>query len=221
MADALGVQHHQPSPRFLRVRLQAIRDRERPHGLPLPHHRTNGSRIRRFGRLSQSAQQTARASQPERLLEPRQRRLHPSHQACAPWTRRMRCRRSLASNFSSLSTPFGEPFGPSASQPRSPTMPSADLCLAVSANCSALSQFLSHARSQGTRQISQGKTQNVPRVDAEFIKHAPKEGWRTSRSRARSSRTCHTSDPVRVPRPAPLDWASFRPHLAMTPLPFS
>ena len=153
----------------------AIRDRERPHGLPLPHHRTNGSRIRRFGRLGQSAQQTARASQPERLLEPRQRRLHPSHQACAPWTRRMRCRRSLASNFSSLSTPFGEPFGPSASQPRSPTMPSADFCLAVSANCSALSQFLSHARSQGTRQISQGKTQNVPRVDAEFIKHAPRK----------------------------------------------
>jgi hypothetical protein len=56
-----------------------------------------------------------------------------------------------------------------------PTMPSADFCLALSANCSALSQFLSLARSQGTRQISQGKTQNVPRVDAEFIKHAPRD----------------------------------------------
>jgi len=54
-------------------------------------------------------------------------------------------------------------------------MPSADFCLAVSADRSALSQFLSHARSQGTRQISQGKTQNVPRVDAEFIKHVPRE----------------------------------------------
>ena len=28
------------------------RDRRKPHGLPLPHHRTYGSRIRRFGRLS-------------------------------------------------------------------------------------------------------------------------------------------------------------------------
>jgi hypothetical protein len=31
----------------------SIRDREGPHGLPLPHHRTYGSRIRRFGGLSQ------------------------------------------------------------------------------------------------------------------------------------------------------------------------
>src|SRR3989337_2005970 len=71
-------------------------------------------------------------------------------------------------------SPLGEPFGPSANW-RSPNTPSADFCLAVSANCSALSQFLSHARSQGTRQISRGKTQNVPRVDAGFIKHAPRE----------------------------------------------
>jgi len=28
------------------------RDREKPHGLPLPHHRAYGSRTRRFGRLS-------------------------------------------------------------------------------------------------------------------------------------------------------------------------
>jgi hypothetical protein len=31
-----------------------IWDREKPCGSPLPHHRTNGSRIRRFGRLSQT-----------------------------------------------------------------------------------------------------------------------------------------------------------------------
>ena len=31
------------------------RDREKPHGFPLPRHRTYGSRIRRFGRLSRSA----------------------------------------------------------------------------------------------------------------------------------------------------------------------
>jgi len=33
--------------------------------------------------------------------------------------------------------------------------------------------------------------------------------------------TCHTSYPVPVRRPTLLDWASFRPHLTMTPLPFS
>jgi hypothetical protein len=45
-------------------------------------------------------------------------------------------------------------------------------------------------------------------------------GWRTSRSRARSSRRSHTSYPVRVPRPAPSFHASFRPHLTVTPVRF-
>ena len=67
------------------------------------------------------------------------------------------------------------------------------------------------------QQISQGTTQNVPRVDAGFIKHTPC-GWRTSRSRARSSRVCHTSYPVPVRRPARLDWASSRPHLTVDAL---
>jgi len=83
----------------------SIWDREKPHGSPLPHHRTNGSRIRRFGRLSQCAKHTVPARQPERHLQPRQRRFHPSHRACAPWTRRMQYRCSLASDFSSLSIP--------------------------------------------------------------------------------------------------------------------
>ena len=52
-------------------------------------------------------------------------------------------------------------------------MPSADFSLAVRANRSALSQFQSHATSQGTWEISRGKTQNFPRVNAGFIKHAP------------------------------------------------
>src|SRR6266511_2386576 len=85
-------------------------------------------------------------------------------------------------------------------------MPFADFFLAVRGNRFPLSQFLPHAESQGTRKISRGKTQNVPRVDAEFIKHTPTGRWRTSRSRARSSRVYHTSDSVRVPRPALLDW---------------
>src|SRR5437879_1190111 len=77
-----------------------------------------------------------------------------------------------------------------------------DVCSSDLANLSALSQFLPHAESQGTRKTSRGKTQNCPCVSAGFIKHAPLEGWRTSLSRANSSRACHTSDPVRVPRPA-------------------
>lgn len=97
------------SPRVLpRIPLESrwgIWDREKPRGSPLPHHRTNGSRIRRFGRLSQHATMQTAARPPERLLSPRQRRLHPSRGAFAPWTRRMPCRRSLASNCSSLSIP--------------------------------------------------------------------------------------------------------------------
>jgi len=38
---------------------------------------------------------------------------------------------------------------------------------------------------------------------------------------ASSSRVYHTSYPVSVRRPASLDWASSRPRLATTPLPFS
>ena len=45
--------------------------------------------------------------------------------------------------------------------------------------------------------------------------------WRTSRSRARSSRRYHTSYPVRVPRPAPSFHAVFRRPLARTPLPLA
>ena len=32
--------------------LMANRDREKPHGSPLPHHRTYGSRIRRFDEVN-------------------------------------------------------------------------------------------------------------------------------------------------------------------------
>jgi len=53
------------------------------------------------------------------------------------------------------------------------------------------------------------------------IYKAHPRGWRTLLSRASSSRVYHTSYLVSVRRPACLDWASFRPHLTMTPLPFS
>ena len=140
-----------------------------PRGAPLPHHRTNGSRIRRFGRLSQCAYHTAHARQPERRLRPHRRRLHPSHRACAPWARRMHCHRPLASDFSSLSIPSRETVRAFSGLP--PTMPFADLFLAVRGNHFPLSQFPLHAESQGTRKISRGKTQNVLRIDAEFIEH--------------------------------------------------
>src|SRR6266446_4817384 len=68
---------------------------------PLPHHRTNGSRIRRFGRLSQCTATTQAAHQPERPLLPRQPRFHPI-EALA---RRMQYRSSLAIDYSSLLLP--------------------------------------------------------------------------------------------------------------------
>ena len=83
------------------------RDREKPHGSPLPHHRAYGSRTRRFGRLSQTWNSTLADSQfqPERALSSNQPRFHPSHQARARWTRRMPYRGSRTSHCSSLSIP--------------------------------------------------------------------------------------------------------------------
>ena len=52
-------------------------------------------------------------------------------------------------------------------------MPSADFSHAVKVDSSSLSQFQSHATSQGTWEISSGKTQSFLRVTAGFIKHAP------------------------------------------------
>ena len=112
----------------------------------------------------------ATAPQPESLLVTRQPRLHPSPRARAPKTRRMHCRCFLPSECSSLSSPFRvtvRAFSSSAL----PTTPFADFFLAVRGNPFPLSQFPLHAASQGTRKISRGKTQNVPRIDAEFIKH--------------------------------------------------
>jgi hypothetical protein len=52
-------------------------------------------------------------------------------------------------------------------------MPSADFSHAVRVDLPSLSQFQSHATSQGTREISRGKTQSFLRVNAGFIKHVP------------------------------------------------
>ena len=50
-------------------------------------------------------------------------------------------------------------------------MAAADFSPAVNVNFSTLSQFQSHATSQGAEETSRGKTQNFPCVDARFIKH--------------------------------------------------
>ena len=149
----------------------AIRNRGKPRGPPLPHHRTNGSRIRLFGRLSQCAKQTAPARQPERHLQPRQHRFHPSHRACAPWTRRMQYRCSLASDFSSLSIPSRgtvRAFSDSRHLLR-PLQTPADR----SARLAPRPVGVGVLTIANNRQISRGKTRYLPCIDAEFTKCIP------------------------------------------------
>jgi hypothetical protein len=89
----------------------ANRDREKPHGSPLPHHRADGSRTRRFGRLSRpvespsaEAAQGFSARKPEPHLYPLQAHVHPV--GCSHglhWT-------TITPLFQ---VPLGTPFGPS------------------------------------------------------------------------------------------------------------
>src|SRR5712691_3042688 len=102
---------------------------------PFPHHRTNGSRIRRFGRLSQGTAKMNAAPQPECPLLPRQPRFHPI-EALA---RRMQYRSSLAIDCSSLLLPSRGIVRAFDGSP--PTMPFADFFLAVRGNRFPLSQF--------------------------------------------------------------------------------
>jgi len=52
-------------------------------------------------------------------------------------------------------------------------MPSADFSPLVKKHYYSFSQFPPHATVRGKREISRGKTQNLPCVDAGFIKHTP------------------------------------------------
>jgi hypothetical protein len=98
--------------------------------------------------------------------------------------------------------------------PRAPTMPSADFCGAVREDSSALSSTPGHPADLPRSAVR-------PSVHSRPIDTAQSScGGRTSRARARSSRLSHTSYRVRVPRPARAFHASFRPHLAVTPLRF-
>jgi len=139
-----------------------------------------------------------------------------------------------------LQSPRGAPFGPSVrggtARPicypafrhwgASLALPASDLlCPLLTSDDRSEQLPATLSPSRDSRQISQGKTQNVWRVDAGFLKHTPMRmedfavippgaglvpGGPTSRLGG-----------IPVRRPARLDWASSRPHLAVTPLPFS
>ena len=121
--------------------------------------------------------------QPERPLLPRQPRFHPI-EALA---RRMPYRSSLAIDDPSLLLPSQgtvRAFSDSRRLVR-PLQTSA----ARSARLSPRPVGVGHSLAPTARQISQGKTQNVPRVDAGFIKHVPwKDGGLRSHVPARPER---------------------------------
>ena len=152
--------------------LSPIRDRRRPRGLPLPHHRAYGSRTRRFGRLSRYAQNNnLRAHEPERLLSPRQPQFHPRRRTCVPQSRRMHDRGSLANDFSSLSTPRGEPFRPSATRVTYYALCRLLPLVQLGSRLAQLAWVNSLAPT--ARQISRGKTRYLRCIDAGFTKCTP------------------------------------------------
>lgn len=55
----------------------------------------------------------------------------------------------------------------------SPYLPSAEFRQAVNSDLSLCSQFLSHVKSRGTWGTSQSKIQNIPHVNAGFMKRTP------------------------------------------------
>ena len=99
---------------------------------PLPHHRTYGSRIRRFGRFRQGQRHPNRSVVSRRAS----RAFIPEAEPRSP-PRRMPSRRSTTGHDSL------PPFRPSAHD-RMPTMPSADFCGAVREDSSALSPVPGH-----------------------------------------------------------------------------
>ena len=111
------------------------------------------------------------------------------------------------------------------------------LCFALPAEVRSLDS-LSLPRTPSTARCQPERHRTLTRVDAGFIKHTPLAdgGLRghaclcVSARRQVPARPEYTTPLIRwalasrfsgIRRPALLDWASFRPHLAMTPLPFS
>jgi hypothetical protein len=117
---------------------------------PLPHHRTCGSRIRRFGRFGMLTHAKALAGGSPRP--------HNARSGLLP------CKRPITGldDRSGLRRAMG-----------APTMPSADSSTVVSADYSALSPFPWHATSLGTGEAARGQRSYRRCRDAEFIKHSP------------------------------------------------
>jgi hypothetical protein len=122
--------------------------------------------------LSQCARRNnSRAHQPERLLLPRQPRFHPRPRTCVPGPRRMHDRCSLASDFSSLSTPRGEPFRPSVTRVTYYALCRLLPFVQLGSRLAQLAWVDSLAPT--TRQTSRGKTHHCRCVDAGFTKCIP------------------------------------------------
>ena len=146
-----------------------------------------------------------------------QPRLHPldsPEAACAAW--QMQCRTVRHGATTPLIHPdlSGAPFGPSRLTPRLyPLLTSARRSEGIAPTSVRLPP--------NTEQISQGKTQNFHCMSARFIKPTPiSEGGLRCSVPARPG---WTTPHIWFLFVAPQFWnqASFRPHLAVTPLPFS
>jgi hypothetical protein len=166
---------------------------------PLPHHRTYGSRIRRFGRFRQGKLHPNRS-----VVSRRASRAFIPEAKPRPTPRRMLSRRSTPGYDSS------RPFGPSHRGGW------------YDAVCGLLRSgqggFLRpQSSTTGTPRRAPVVSGHTVRAEAPDVYSTPHCGWRALRSRASSSRASHTSYPVRVPRPARAFHAAFRSHLAVTP----
>jgi hypothetical protein len=173
----------------MRVSEQPNRDREGPRGLPLPHHRTYGSRIRRFGRLSQGATRTPTG-------------------ASAPGVPVVRS--SQASHLPANASP-------DAIKPLHPRRRVLSTVRAFPPLLVVLCRLLTSARRSGRitppsvlhqdiPQISRGKLSYRRCIDAGFIKHAPTvDGGLCCCVPARPERTT-----------PPIRFVSLAPHLRST-----
>jgi hypothetical protein len=122
----------------------------------------------------------------------------------APTPRRRPSHRSTSGRHASL------PFKPSA-RSRVLTLPAADFCETVREDYSTPSPQCGPLAALPWSAV-------IPSVHRRRIYQAqPNGGWRALLVRASSPRLSHTSDPVRVPRPARAFHAAFRPHLTVTP----
>jgi len=104
-------------------------------------------------------------------------------------------------------------FGPSTKR-APPNMPSADSCAAIFDPYGSLS-----LQAGDTSQVSRGKIDRLHRTPAGFT--TPVLDGRGLRDQCSLVRPGRPRDPVLVHRAAALLHASFRPHLAMTPLRFA